>query len=399
MIPPRHVLLTLVAGESPEVQHEAPPNVDPRAAASAFPTQPGSAQAATQLFDLSALRAPALAPHAIVALEAQPHSAASPRRSACATAVGPAPAPAQTPASRSRRAKSPLPFEIVSSSTLAWSIAGRETRALGTPPAPAQRGSASPQRVASGAVAAGALSLAQTISDNGALRAYAQRLAAEQRKPGRLAPAAALGQRAQALTSAASQRLVALKPHLAWQRARLSARLQRLTPRERLLALPGLCCVPVLAWLLCSTTLSAGSNGASPPAPALHAAAASGPGAPQGMEPGEAPLEAQPREPGTRHSRGAVADDAGLAAPAPAAADTPAEQRPADGRAFAFAKTHGSGDPARQRPSLEQDAYRAAFGGNTSRGVALYEELARERGDETFRHAARLLQADRVHKP
>jgi hypothetical protein len=49
--------------------------------------------------------------------------------------------------------------------------------------------------------------------------------------------------------------------------------------------------------------------------------------------------------------------------------------------------------------SLERAAFRAAFGGNMSHAVALYQELAQRSGKPVFAEAARLLQSGRLQKP
>jgi hypothetical protein len=91
-------------------------------------------------------------------------------------------------------------------------------------------------------------------------------------------------------------------------------------------------------------------------------------------------------------------DTAAPAQPAAPRTETNAEDSAA-GHAASDAEGDDAEAQAEERVALESDAFRAAFGGNTSDGVRLYEELARTRGGETFRQAARLLEGDRVHKP
>lgn len=370
-----------------------------RLAARSAPPGPRPAPEETQLFDLSVLRAVALAPHAIVSLGAAAGSAATePCRVRSGAAAGTTPSPPLH--GQPGRAKSPLPFEVVSGWALAMPIGGRggregrdaRTRPLGTPRGCTLPREAAPTLVSSGAALSGSRSLAQTISDDGALRAYAQRLCAEQHSHGSSAPAAA-GQRVRKTRGAVARRGVAripaLLPRLERERARLSAWLRRLTPRTRLLALPASCCVLALAWLLGGASSLAGASAAPDPPPAPGASTAAVSLAtptldPAAVQPG---MPNEPRATGDGQTDDVRKAESVFAQPS-AAHDPPAER----GDPIASA-------PPRQRPSLEQDAYRAAFGGNPSRAITLYEELARERGDEAFRRAARLLRANRVHKP
>jgi hypothetical protein len=205
--------------------------------------------------------------------------------------------------------------------------------------------------------------LTRTVCDKGALRDYARQLAAQTQKhvsgggESERAPEAGSLQ----LASAAQSRRRASACMRAFARSWTGLRrsLAALPIRRRLIALPVLASLGLLPWLWAADSASSAEE-----------------------------LPGASREPVSNALAevvtGTVAEaDSGVRSAPPA----PVSSAPV------------SSAPAQPSPRLEHDAFRAAFSGNVSAAVALYEQLAGEHEQPVFQEAARLLRQNRVYKP
>jgi hypothetical protein len=297
----------------------------------------------TQVFDASALLETARASHALLRLEQEPPT---------------------FPAN-------PLPFQIVSRSTLIWPLAEPRPELLHpVPPSrkartTSTRGAGLPTRAAAARPALReSRALTETVSDGGALRAYARQLAQVDFKRARVGePLGALPRRA----AAVARQLRVAHRALSQACARARAVVASLPRQQRLLIWPVL---GSLGLLVCvagmaspAAPLSVTPEGAPPPAVSAQVRA--------GATPGEVDSRPSVDAPGRPP---AAAVHSALAAPV-------------------------QGGLAPGSTSLQQAAFRAAFGGSISQGVALYQELAQRGGGPVFAEAARLLQSGHVQKP
>lgn len=297
----------------------------------------------TRLIDLSALREPPVEQHATVnvggALETQAP-----------------PLPPARPQSEDIGADPPelaRPFQVVSGATRVWSFGTPQPE----PPSPSLH-PADPGR-APQPTAPSPPMLNRTVCDKGALRDYARQLAtgapqgvsdgagserASQAGSLRRAAAARTRHRASAFVRSLPRRWAGLRRALAAPPI-----------RRRLIALSALAGLALLPWLLATPSTARGSRTATTPEPPRKTS-----------EPLTEPI---------------------------AEAVTPSVAEP----------DAGAPPPARARAQrskgLEHAAFRAAFNGNVSEAVTLYEQLASDRTEPVFGHAARLLRQNRVYKP
>ncbi len=294
----------------------------------------------TQVLDLAALRAPAVERQA-PALEGQ-----------ATLSVG----------------RDTAPFQVASGSTMTWSLG---TLLSGPPPRASSRIRAEEPAKPSAA-------LDRTLCDGGALRDYARKLVADTEEPA--VPVAANPE-------ARSPKLERAKRALA-----LPRRLLALPVHRRLLAMPLLASLALLPWLLGNPSAAQVSDSSEPASRAEAAPPAEATPRAEVAPPAEA-IPASEAPPPPEAAPPAEAAPRPEAAP-PLKGAPPAE---ADSVATKAAPAQAAAHPRSNR--LQQDAFRAAFGGSVTEAAALYDELARLRGEPVFEHAARLVRQNRVHKP
>jgi hypothetical protein len=223
--------------------------------------------------------------------------------------------------------------------------------------------------------------LTQTVSDGGALRAYARQLAAL--GPSVAEPLGLLALAARQLVAArqllAVRQLPAVRPLLSQAWAGVHEVWSALPHPQRLLIWPVLASLGVWACVAGMASPAAPVPSSPPSVQPMGPSVSSGVSATvrdtRGVAPNAVGAPGSPRLPAT---------GAELARPTRAERVAP-EPEPARGEA--------------KPSSLEQAAFRAAFGGSISDGVALYAELARRGNGARFEQAARLLQSGRVRKP
>jgi hypothetical protein len=312
----------------------------------------------TQLLDLSTLREPRLDAHVTLSVEG---------------------APARAP-----RNPSVPSFQVVSGSTLAWSLGTLQVQPKPQPqPRPEPQATPRPEPPS----VPPARPLTHTACDGGALHDYAQQLVAR-RPEAATAPARAGSTPPEAAAKTPARQLLPLLGR-GWERARTAL---RSAPRcQRWLAFSVLGSLMLmllpLSWATDSTPMGSPDATLQTQPPSASARSTLSTAEDSTAEAHEATRAPDLRAPGgdTETSRAAPSN----------------RLIQADGGSSPTAPEPSTAAPEEVAPSssLELDAFRAAFGGNVAEAIALYERLAKQRGAPMFQHAARSLRENRVQKP